>query len=203
MRSASWLVCISVVIGCDAGAAGPGQGGGEGVDAAAPRSDGDLGAPCPWGAALAGNAGVGLAAAPHANGPTADEQQVLSAMNARRTGPPLVWNSCLADLARGHSVDMMTRGYFGHGSATAPQMFMIGDRVAAAGLSLTGHPDEDLLTGDLRYYLGSDITHVVTNWMTDDHALPILHCAEVGVAISSMPYMDTTIVWVTADFRCP
>jgi len=34
-------------------------------------------------------------------------------------------------------------------------------------------------------------------------ATDTLGCAETGVGISSMPYMDTTIVWVTADFACP
>jgi len=36
-----------------------------------------------------------------------------------------------------------------------------------------------------------------------DPELAILGCAEAGVGINSMPYMDTTIVWVTADFACP
>ena len=39
------------------------------------------------------------------------------------------------------------------------------------------------MTGDLRYYLGGDIATVVADWMMDDHKLPILGCAEAGVAI--------------------
>ena len=207
MRIGLWLLG-GLLVGCGVSAplgtaadGGAGDGGHAGHDGAPPGPDG--GAACPWGDEIARDAGVGLAAVPHASSPTADEQKVFSAMNARRTAQPLTWNGCLADLARSHSVDMMSQGYFGHGAATDPTTFMIGDRVAATGLALTGHADEDLLTGDFKYYLGSDITTVVTDWMTDAHALPILGCAEAGVAISSMPYMDTTIVWVTADFACP
>jgi len=205
MRVAALLVA-ALVAGC--GAESMNAGGGDDTPGAPPDGGPVADAPsgggaCPWGAQLADNAGVGLAAVAHTASPTAEEQQVFAAMNARRSGAPLVWNGCLTDLARSHSVDMVTRGYYGHGSKAEPRRFMIGDRVAAAGLALNGHADEDLLTGDLRYFLGSDITNVVAKWMTDGHALPILNCAEVGVGISSMPYMDTTIVWVTADFACP
>jgi len=197
-----WLLLAA----CDAGPPGPGAGAVPDANAlagdGAPRGSGSDAA-CPWGASLAADPGVGLAGVPHAAAPTTDEQAVFDAMNARRTGAPLAWNACLADLARGHSVDMMTSGYFGHGSAGDPQTFMIVDRVAATHLTLGGHADEDVLTGDVRYYLGSDIRTVVADWMTDGHAIPILNCAEAGVGISSMPYMDTTIVWVTADFACP
>ena len=201
-------LCGVLVLGCTAGSIGAsGPDGGpppHGSDSTASDPGGDGAAACPWGAQLGGNASVGLAAVPHASGPTADEQVVLAAMNARRTAAaPLTWNGCLADLARGHSADMIAQGYFGHGAAGDPGAFMIADRVLATGLALAGHADEDLLTGDLRYYLGGDIATVVADWMMDDHKLPILGCAEAGVAIGSRPYLDTTIVWVTADFRCP
>ncbi|MCC7537112.1 MAG: CAP domain-containing protein [Deltaproteobacteria bacterium] len=158
---------------------------------------------CPWGATLSANAAVGLAAIAHSDGVSPEEQQLLDRMNAHRGGELLVWSPCLADLARSHSADMVAAGYYGHGAAGAPDDFMVSRRATAAGLVVDGRLDENVLTGDLRYWLGGDIARVVDMWMMDDHRLPILGCREVGVGVASMPYLDTTIVYVTADFACP
>jgi uncharacterized protein YkwD len=138
----------------------------------------------------------------HLDEGTADETAVFERMNEVRGGEPLAWNACLADLARSHSRDMVDRGYFGHGAAGSPGSFMVADRAAAAGLSADGWLNEDILQGDLRYWLGGDIARTVDMWMTDDHRLPILGCREVGVGVVSVPYLDTVIVYVTADFVC-
>lgn len=158
---------------------------------------------CPWGSALAGNASVGLAAIVHTDDISPDEQQIVDRMNDNRVGAPLAWNPCLADLARSHSADMVASRYYGHGSAGAPDDFMVSRRATSAGLVVDGRLDENVLTGDLRYWLDGEIARVVDMWMMDDHRLPILGCREVGVGVASMPYLDTTIVYVTADFACP
>jgi uncharacterized protein YkwD len=125
-------------------------------------------------------------------------------MNEYRGGAPLVWNDCLADLARAHSEDMMTRGYFGHGTSGDSSSFLISARAEAAGFTPSvGWLDEDVYTGDLHYVLFDDIRGVVDAWMTDGHAIPILGCDEAGVGVAEMDFLDTVIVWVTADFVCP
>jgi len=173
------------------GTAGSGASGGAG----SPSS-------CLWGDQLSASPGVGLATEPHGAGPNSDQQKVLNRMNSFRGGTPLKWNGCLGDIAQSHCDDMLQRGYYGHGTLGNTSAWMIPDRVSTSGLVITGSPDEDVLTGDLKYWLDSDIANTVDMWMNDDHKLPILNCDEVGIGISVEPMLDSFQVWVTADFSC-
>lgn len=138
------------------------------------------------------------------DGGTADERRVFDRMNAARGASKLVWDDCLADLARGHSHDMVTRGYYGHGTSGNPKAFLVGQRVTTAKLVLSGSPDEDVLMGDLQYFLKGDVGRAVDDyWMTDGHKIPILGCTRVGVGIDRIVSGQGTVVYVTADFACP
>jgi len=136
-------------------------------------------------------------------GGTTDEQAVFAAMNKARGGTPLVWDDCLGDLARSHSKDMVTRGYYGHGTAGNTKAFLVTKRIAAAKLSIAGSPDENVLMGDLQYFLKGDIAMTVTYWMSDGHKIPILGCARAGVGVERVTTAQGTTVYVTANFACP
>jgi len=63
------------------------------------------------------------------------EQEVLDLTNAERAQyghPPLQWHPQLAEVARAHSIDMVTRNFFAHNcpSGTNP-----GNRITQAGIS--------------------------------------------------------------------
>jgi uncharacterized protein YkwD/uncharacterized membrane protein required for colicin V production len=63
-----------------------------------------------------------------------DEQSMLAMVNQERSKrglSPLTWDERLADAARGHSLDMLRRGYMGH---TSPDGVDTGQRIAAAGV---------------------------------------------------------------------
>jgi len=124
-------------------------------------------------------------------------------MNKARGGTPLVWDDCLADLARSHSKDMVARVYYGHGTAGNTKAFLVGSRVTASKLVVAGHPDEDVLMGDLQYFLKGDVAVAVDYWMTDGHKLPILGCIRAGVGVEKVTTAQGTTAYVTADFACP
>ncbi len=66
-----------------------------------------------------------------------DEQEMLKLVNSERAKvgvAPLAWNNSLADVARAHSKDMFTRGYFSHYS---PEGKDVGDRLSEAGIAYT------------------------------------------------------------------
>jgi uncharacterized protein YkwD len=191
-----------------AGAPATAPGGTPGGDAATqPVADAGAvasgGARCPWGGAVAGSPTVGLAASAHVPGGTTEERRVFDALNAQRKAP-LAWDDCLGDLARSHAEDMAARRYYGHGSAGSPRAFMIPDRVRAAGLAAPPSVDENVLMGDLAYFLKGDAASAVGYWMTDGHRVPILGCASVGVGVAKVTAGGTTTAYVTADFSgCP
>lgn len=187
----------------DAGASAPDAGVPEPDAGGAIDDAGSTNAACPWGDAVPADPAVGLALVTHADAPSELERVVLLRMNQQRSDAPLTWDSCLADLARSHSTDMIARGYYGHGTAGAPSQFLVVQRAASAGLQAAGTLDEDVLQGDFHYWLHDDIATVVDLWMSDGHRIPILGCDRVGVGITSTPFLDTTIVYVTADFVCP
>lgn len=191
--------------GSDAGkpASADAGGGGGGAAADAHPDAPVLPSSCPWGAQLSANASVGLATSAHVAGGSADERRVLDKMNQQRpAGSPLLWDDCLADLARSHSQDMVLRGYFGHGTAGDSSAFLVPSRGQATAIAGANNLDEDVLMGDLGTFLHGDVGTTVDYWMTDGHKLPILGCDAVGVGIVSVSFMGSTTEYVTADFRC-
>lgn len=65
----------------------------------------------------------------------ANEQQVFDLTNAiryRNNLGQLTWNEEAANVARGHSVDMLTNHYFSHTSATTGST--LGDRMKSSGV---------------------------------------------------------------------
>lgn len=214
--------CVAATDGADPGGGADGPAGDDaGRDAGAPPDDAgsdidddtdagtagpDAGAPdpppCPWGALLPADPAVGLAEVVHRDAPTELEAAVLARMNEQRDGAPLAWSDCLGDLARSHAHDQVARGYYGHGTAGDPSTFMIVARAASAGFAADGSLDEDVLQGDLHYWLLDDIGNAVDMWMSDGHRIPILGCEEVGIGVAEQPFLDTTIVFVVADFAC-
>jgi uncharacterized protein YkwD len=186
---------------------GPAPGADHGVkpthDGAAPTDSKP--AACPWGGHMPASSAAGLADSAHLGGGTADERAVAARMNQQRSGSPLRWDDCLADLARAHSQDMVKSGYFGHGSKASPSAFLIADRAAAASFSIAASEwlTEDILQGDLAYYLKGQAANAVDIWMgSPGHAAPILECKAVGVGIATTSFMGTTTIIVTADFLC-
>ncbi|MEM7354725.1 MAG: CAP domain-containing protein [Acidobacteriota bacterium] len=79
--------------------------------------------------------------------PTPAEQRVFDATNAERSQhglPPLAPEPTLGLVARGHSDDMLRRGYFSH---TSPDGDSAGDRVASQHRRLVGLAGENIWTG--------------------------------------------------------
>lgn len=106
--------------------------------------------------------------------PTAAEQTAFKLLNADRAHaglPPLVWDEALANVARGHSVDMMTHDFFGHVSPTTGSAQ---DRVRRAGIDAqlllenvaraftAGESERGLMSspGHRANILNPDVTHV-------------------------------------------
>jgi uncharacterized protein YkwD len=106
--------------------------------------------------------------------PNAAEQTAFRLLNADRAHaglPPLVWDEALANVARGHSVDMMTHDFFGHISPTTGSAQ---DRVRKAGVDAqlllenvaraftAGESERGLMSspGHRANILNPDVTHV-------------------------------------------
>lgn len=159
---------------------------------------------CPWGSQLAENLNLGMAQSNHISGGTADEQAVFNRMNQVRSGFPIKWNDCLADLARSHAqYFVQVKQYTNHGSLSNPDGFLVQQRASAAGLNLSPL-DENCLHGDFQSWLKGSAAKAVDMWMQDDHSRPILQCKEVGVGVAyrevtSPPYTEAFVV---ADFLC-
>ncbi len=106
--------------------------------------------------------------------PTIAEQTAFRLLNADRAHaglPPLMWDEALANVARGHSVDMMTHDFFGHVSPTTGSAQ---DRVRKAGVDVqlllenvaraftAGEAERGLMSspGHRANILNGDVTHV-------------------------------------------
>jgi uncharacterized protein YkwD len=93
------------------------------------------------------------------------EERIVSLTNQQRNGhslSPLEPSEALAAIARSHSLDMATRGYFGHRS---PDGLRSADRIAKRGLSFQA-------TGENLYMVRNGITNaeelartIVAGWM--------------------------------------
>jgi uncharacterized protein YkwD len=168
--------------------------------------DGQPPSNCPWGSVLPANSSVGLYQVNHIAGGTVDEKAVFDRMNQLLGGTPLVWNDCLADLARGHSEDFPKSNYFGHGCAGNASAWMIDQRGAAAGFKLDTLKEvlwEDILMGDFQAYLGGVAANTANKWMSDTgHSAPIKNCKEAGVGIAWYDFMGVKNIYVTANFLC-
>jgi uncharacterized protein YkwD len=133
---------------------------------------------------------------------------VFDRMNELRGAPHLVWNDCLADLARGHSYDMAEAGYEGHGSAGSPNAWLVNERAASAGLVVVdGWLGENALYGDFDDWLGGDMRNAANMWWgSAGHQAPIVDCNEAGVGVRfeeiTTPFAYTH-VYLTAVFLCP
>lgn len=162
-------------------------------------------AACPWGQQLLDDAASGLSPVQHIPGGSSDEQALFQRMNQHRPGTALAWDDCLADVARGHSRDMAVRKYWGHGCAAHPSAFLVAQRASAAGYVPGGGEwlTEDILQGDLQYYLNGNIASAVDIWIgSPGHAAPILSCSRVGIGVERVTFLGSTSVLITADFAC-
>jgi len=161
------------------------------LSACGDRSAGVVGPP-------AGSGGSPVAVGPVAGGqtggagPTADEQQILSEVNAVRAqardcgsvhfaaAGPLTWNAQLATAARLHSQDMADRSYFAHDTpdGVTPQTRM--ERAGYTGWTATG---ENIAAG-------YTVSKVMAGWLASPgHCENIMRpqFRELGVGIYSKP----------------
>ncbi len=118
------------------------------------------------------------------------EDQVLTLVNERRAagancggklyGPakPLGFEAHLRSAARGHSVDMINRGYFDH---IAPDGSTPTDRIKATGFSVVGYTGENIAAGN------ATAPATVQQWMdSPGHCENIMnpHYNQLGVGYS-------------------
>lgn len=113
-----------------------------------------------------------------ASGATAVEAEVLAIVNQERAAAgcgPVADDAGLRSVARAHSADMATRGFFSH---TNPDGQSPWDRAGAAGISHAG--GENIARGQ------ADAASVMNAWMTSPgHRANILNCefTTLGVGV--------------------
>jgi uncharacterized protein YkwD len=113
------------------------------------------------------------------DGPAMQREGLRLVNDARRTHgcPPLAINSRLVEAARGHAVDMASRGYFAHRSPSGEDA---GDRVSDTGYDWATY-GENIARGQ------DSVAEVVDSWLhSPTHRENIMTCAhsEVGVGLA-------------------
>jgi uncharacterized protein YkwD len=134
-------------------------------------------------------------APPPSTGMTAAEAEVLRLVNVQRTSHgcgPLSSNPVLLRVARAHSADMASRGYFDHNSPDGRSPF---DRMRAAGYK-GGLMGENIAAGQ------PTPAAVMDAWMhSAGHRANILNCGYrvIGIGVASKTGSPYRIYW-TQDF---